>query len=178
MSLNTPFNYAQYLVGEEILFRALTQQKYLAGQHWYGMTWASADQGDLDSYTQKSQTARRDFTNIPQHCVPYPPCPWDKEVDKVTYGQFKDIIMLADSSQSYQIRVQLRSDSGTNSFTLGSEVLGYDKDQSALDPSIRDQFTFLKKEVNSATVGKAAVVIERYVGGALDKKFYYLFDLE
>ncbi|MDX1476768.1 MAG: hypothetical protein R3301_03645 [Saprospiraceae bacterium] len=178
MALNTPFDYNQYLIGEEIIFRALTQQRSFAGQGKYGMKWTQADEADRTAYEQAFGTARGHFVNVPSHCVPYPPCPWDKNNDRVTHGQFKDIIMLADGNLSYQFKVQMRTDQGTSSFTLGQQVIDYTPDQDALDPSIQAQFRFFKKETNSASTGTAAIVIEKYSGGTLTKTFYYLFDLE
>ena len=178
MALTTPFDYTAYLVGEEIIYRALTQQKNFAGQGQYGMTWTPADVTDRDEYETKYGNARQHFVNVPQHCVPYPPCPWDKVYDKVAYAQFKDVIMLADAVFTYRFRVHLRTDQGTTRFTPGAQVIGYQPDQDALDAAIRNQFRYFKKEANSGTTGKAVIVIERMIGGTVDKTYYYLFDLE
>ncbi|MDX1410279.1 MAG: hypothetical protein R3330_19145, partial [Saprospiraceae bacterium] len=88
MALNTPFDYTEYLIGEEIIFRALTQQKTLAGEGKYGMTWTQADEAEKALYEGRCVTARTHFSNVPQHCVPYPPCTWEKDVDRVRHGQF------------------------------------------------------------------------------------------
>lgn len=178
--LTTPFNYRDILIGEEVLYRALVQQEDFANTNKYGATWSSQDLVEKSSAYFKANVLRADFA-IPaefQHCVPYPPCPWNKEDDSVGHDQFNPIIMSAGGVYTFTVDVHRRTDTGTRSFSIGAKVIEYSVRQENLHPNIRSEFTYYKKLllVPDAT-GAAVIVIKRYHRGALDQQFHYLFDL-
>ena len=178
--ITTPFDYRETLIGEEILYRALLQQEEDAASARYGATWSAQDQIEKSSAYFKANVLRTDFSISSefQHCVPYPPCPWKKEEHAVSPDQFKPVIMAASGIYTFEIVVHRRVDSGTQSFTIGAPVIRYVIDQQTLQPNIRAEFTYYRKEVLQPDAsGAAVVVLQRYHRGNQDRQFHYLFDL-
>jgi hypothetical protein len=176
--LTTPFDYREILIGDEIIYRCHVQQEQFAQQGLYGAEWTEADQIEKSSAYFKFNVLRADFT-IPseyQHCIPEPPCPWDKQEDKVDITKIKPVIFGADGVYTYVLAVHQRTD-GQNSFTVGAKVIDYTNDQSALAANIRNEFLYFAMQEISAYQGKSVFVIERFHRGNSDRTFYYLFDL-
>ncbi|HLF64870.1 MAG TPA: hypothetical protein VI603_13995 [Saprospiraceae bacterium] len=176
--LTTPFDYLNILIGEEIIYRALLQQEEFARQELYGAEWTDADQIEKSAAYFKANVLRSDFA-IPaelQHCVPYPPCPWDKQEHKIEVAKIKPVVTGADGTYTYGLTVYQRTDS-QNSYVLGNKVIEYINNQSALDANIRGEFNYYDNRELSQYLGAAAFVIDRYHRGIKDHEFYYLFDL-
>lgn len=176
--LTTPFDYRNILIGEEIMYRALIQQEDFARQGLYGADWTDADQIEKSAAYFKANVLRADFA-IPaeyQHCLPYPPCPWDKQDNKIEVAKIKPVITGADGVYTYGLSVYQRTD-GQNTYTLGGKVIDYVNNQSALAVNIRGEFNYYANTQISPYLGMAAFVIERFHRGVKDREFVYLFDL-
>lgn len=178
--LTTPFPYRDYLIGEEIMYRALIQQETFAGEgNSFGAQWNDATDGLIKSGTYfKASLLRTDFT-IPseyQHCMPYPPCPWRKDDDILSEENFKPIIMGAGGVYTYSFDVYKRRDDGTRTFTVEDHLMSYTIDESQLSPAIRSEFTYYTRHVRDSAPGaRAVIVIQRSHRGSVDLRFYYLF---
>lgn len=176
--LTLPFNYVDILIGEEIIYRALVQQERFAQQGLYGADWTEADAIEKSSAFLKANVLRSDFM-IPaeyQHCIPEPPCPWDKVDDKVENTKIKPVVFGADGVYTYTLSVHQRTD-GQNSYVIGSKVIDFTNNQSALAADIRSEFSYFDRNEISQYQGTAIFVIERFHRGNSDHLFYYLFDL-
>lgn len=170
--LNTPFDYVNILIGEEIIYRALLQQEEFAAQGQHGAEWTEQDALEKSGAYFKSQVLRADFT-IPaalQHCVPKPPCPWDKVNDEVEISKFKPIVTGSDGVYTYQFSVK-RLD--TN-----QEIIRYTLDQTKLHSSIRSEFSFFEITILSAFVGTACIEISKFHRGSLAYGFKYRFEMK
>lgn len=177
--LSPPFSYANNLIGEEIILRSLNQQEDFAGKGEYGATWNNDDRIEQSSMFFKSSVMRLDFNMDGfEHCIPKPPCPWDKEGDDLNEAQFKDIIMGNDGIFTYRYGVFQRTDEpGKSGFEIGDRVMSYSLDQSKLAESVRGEFSFYQRTVeNPGYLGRAVVKIEKLSRGVLDSTFYYLFN--
>lgn len=176
--LTVPFDYRSILIGEEIIYRALVQQERHAQQGIYGREWSEQDQLEKSAAYFKSNVLRSDFS-IPaefQHCVPEPPCPWDKVDDKVEAAKINPVIFGSDGVYSYGLTVHQRVD-GNNSYALGSPVIAFANNQSALDVNIRGEFAYFDANEITQYQGPAVFVIQRYHRGTPDRDFHYTFDL-
>lgn len=177
--LTIPFDYRNILIGEEIAFRALSQQERHAQQGTYGREWTDADRLEKSAMFFKANVLRSDFA-IPseyQHCFPEPPCPWEKQEDKVDAATIKPVIFGADGVYTYALGVYQRID-GNNQYTIGNKIIEFVSAQNALDSSIRNEYAyFATNELSSAYQGAAIFVIERFHKGNSDREFHYTFDL-
>ncbi len=170
--LNTPFDYRNILIGEEIIYRALLQQEDFARQVLHGAEWTDRDQIEKSGAYFKSNVLRADFA-IPaelQHCLPKPPCPWDKQKDEVEVAKFKPIVTGSDGVYTYQFLVK-RLD--TN-----QDVIRYSLDSSKLHASIRSEFSYFEIGVLGAFTGPAIIEISKFHRGTLDYTFKYRFDMK
>lgn len=177
--LKPPFSYADYLIGEEIILRSLNQQEDFAGKKEYGDTWTNNDRIEQSSMFFKSSVLRNDFNMDGfEHCLPKPPCPWDKEGDDLKYEQFKDIIMGNDGIFTFRYEVFKRTDNPDKSgFELGNLVLSYSLDQSKLEENIRGEFSYYHQKVEiPGYTGMAVVRAEKLSRGTIDSTFFYLFN--
>lgn len=176
--LTLPFDYAQYLIGEEILYRALSQQQRFAATGQYGMTWDQQDETEKSQAFFQANVLRADFT-IPskyQHCVPEPPCPWDKQNDQLTNSDFWPIITLNEGVFTYGFTVNQRQDSG-NQFTIGPAIIQYTQDQGQLDPAIQGEFAYFGRDAGTGYTGLAIVQIVKQHRGTVQSTYYYLFEM-
>ena len=176
--LTVPFDYASILIGDEVIFRALSQQQRFAQNGQYGQEWTDADSTEKKATDLNASILKADFS-VPseyQNCVPEPPCPWDKQDDIIEASKIKSAIFKTDSVFSYELRVCQRVD-GQNLYTIGSKVMEYNINQGALASNIRGEYVYFEVNDLSQYTGKAVFVIERFHKGALDRAFFYLFDL-
>jgi len=176
--LTTPFDYRSILIGDEIMYRALLQQEEFAQQGKYGADWTDRDQLDKSAAYFNSNVLRADFS-IPSeyvHCIPEPPCPWDKQGNKIEVSKIKPVMMASDGVYSYTFRVCQRVD-GQNSYAMGNNVIQYVNNQSALDVNIRGEFTYFEMNSLSQYLGPSVFVIERFHRGTKQREFHYVFDL-
>jgi hypothetical protein len=176
--LTVPFDYRSILIGDEIIYRALTQQEKHAQQGKYGREWAEADQLQKSGAYFRSNVMRSDFA-IPseyQHCVPEPPCPWDKTEDKVDAAKINPTIFGSDGVYTHALAVHQRVD-GNNMYAVGNPVIAFTLNQAALHASIRSEFSYFA--VNEITLfqGPAVFVIQRFHRGTLEREFHYTFEL-
>jgi len=170
--LNTPFDYVNILIGEEVIYRALLQQEEFAAQGLHGAEWTEQDALEKSAVYFKSQVLRADFT-IPaalQHCIPKPPCLWDKLNDEIEIAKFKPIITGSDGVYTYEFSVK-RID--TN-----AEVIRYTLDQTKLHSSIRSEFSFFDVAILNAFVGTAMIHIAKYHRGSLSYSYKYRFEMK
>ncbi len=176
--LTIPFDYSAILIGEEIIYRCLVQQEKFAQQGKFGADWSEADQTEKSAAFFKANVLRADFS-IPsqyQQCVPEPPCPWDKEEDKVDIAKITPVLFGADGVYTYALSIHQRID-GQNSYAVGNAVIDFPNNQSALAASIRSEFSYFDVSEISQYQGAAVFVIERFHRGTSDHTFYYCFDL-
>ena len=176
--LTTPFDYRNILIGEEIMYRSLVQQEDFARQGKYNAEWTERDQIDKSAAYFNASVLRGDFA-IPaeyQQCIPEPPCPWDKQENKVEVAKMKPVVTTSDGVYSYILAVYQRID-GANSYTLGNKAIDFVNDQSALAANIRGEFSYYGVNVLSQFLGAAVFVIERHHRGVKDREFHYVFDL-
>lgn len=177
--LTVPFDYRNILIGEEIVYRALTQQERHAQQGTYGRDWTDPDRQEKSAFYFKANVMRSDFA-IPaeyQHCIPEPPCPWDKQEDKVDAAKIKPVIFGADGVYTFALAVHQRID-GNNTFAVGTKVIEFILAQNALHSSIRSEFSHFSMNEITLYQGAAVFVIERFHRGTLDRQFYYTFELQ
>lgn len=177
--LAPPFSYADYLIGEEIILRSLYQQEDFSKNNEYGASWSADDRIEQSNMFFKSNVLRLDFNMEGfEHCIPKPPCPWDKEKDQLNQAQFKDIIMGNDGMNSFRINVYERIDEpGRTGFSMGTQLMGYTLDQKSLDESVRADFTYYhRSSLSDRYVGNAVVRIDKLSRGVLESTFHYLFE--
>ena len=176
--LNTPFDYSSNLIGQEIIFRALSQQERFAETGAHGATWNQQDSVEKSQAYYQANVMRTDFS-IPskyEHCRPEPPCPWDKEGDNLTSNDLMPILLANDGVYTYSFKVAQRNDN-TNGFTVGPVIAQYAPDQSRLDTKIQSEFTYLAHAGVSKYVGPAVIVVERSHRGNVENTFNYLFNM-
>ena len=176
--LTVPFDYANILIGEEIVYRSLSQQERFAQNGQYGQEWTDADSIEKSNANLNANILKSDFA-VPsnyQDCVPEPPCPWDKTTDTVSASLIKPVMFKNDSVYSYGLNVYQRVD-GQNMYTIGSKVMEYVSNQAALASNIRGEYAYFDVNDLSQYTGLAVFVIERFHKGNLDRAFFYLFDL-
>lgn len=177
--ITPPFSYANYLIGEEIILRSLNQQEVYAEKKEYDATWNNNDRIEKSSMFFKSSVLRLDFDlDGFEHCLPRPPCPWDKEGDNLKYDQFKGIIMGNDGIFTHRYEVFKRTDDPDKSgFNLGDMLMSYALDQSKLKEDIRSEFSYFERNVEVLEyTGKAVVKVEKLSRGSIDSTFFYLFN--
>lgn len=170
--LNTPFDYRNILIGEEIIYRALLQQEEFARQGLYGAEWTERDQIEKSGAYFKANVLRADFA-IPaelQHCLPKPPCPWDKQTDEVELAKFKPIVTGSDGIYTYTFLVK-RLDNN-------QDIIRYTLDSSKLDASIRSEFSYFEIAVLASFTGTASIEISKFHRGTLDYMFKYRFEMK
>jgi hypothetical protein len=154
--LTTPFDYRNILIGEEIIYRALVQQEDHAGQGKYGAEWTERDAIDKSAAYFTSNVLRADFT-IPSeygHCIPEPPCPWDKQEHKVELSKIKPIVTAADGVYTYVLAIHQRADTAS-AYTIGNKVVNFISDQNALSAGIRGEFNYFSVQALSQYLGAA-----------------------
>jgi hypothetical protein len=176
--LTVPFDYRTILIGDEIIYRALVQQERHAQQGIYGKDWTETDQLEKSGAFFRSNVMRSDFA-IPaeyQHCVPEPPCPWDKTEDKVDAAKINPVIFGSDGVYTHALAVHQRID-GNNVYTVGNSVIAFTNNQAALDANIRSEFSYFAVNESSAYQGAAVFVIQRFHRGTLEREFHYTFEL-
>ena len=175
---NIPFDYGSILIGEEIIFRALSQQQKFAATGQYGMTWDQQDEIAKSQAFFQANILRTDFT-IPlkyQNCDPEPPCPWSKTEDKLAASDFWPVLTANDGTSTYAFRVAQRNDIG-NQFNIGPTVIAYSPDQGELDPAIQAEFSYHKRDTGTGYTGPAIIEVLRQHRGTVQDTFYYLFDI-
>lgn len=177
--LAPPFPYADYLIGEEIILRALNQQEDFTDKNEFGASWSSDDRIEQSSMFFKSNVLRQDFDMAGfEHCIPKPPCPWEKEKDQLNDAQFKDIILGNDGINTFRINVYERTDEpGKNGYSTGKELFAYTLDQASLDESVRTEFLYYARSaLTDRYTGNAVIRIEKLARGVLENTFHYLFE--
>lgn len=177
--LSPPFKYADYLIGEEIILRALNQQEDHARDGKYSSSWSNSDRIEQSGVFFRSTVLRDDFDMAGfQHCVPEPPCPWDKEGHDLTYDQFNDIIMSNDGIFTHRFEVFKRTDSaGQDGYQAGAKLLDYTLNQNELKENVRSEFSYYQRTINELGYrGPAVIKIERLSRGRVDNSFEYLFN--
>ncbi len=176
--LTTPFDYRNILIADEIIYRALLQQEEFAQQGKFSAEWSERDQLDKSAAYFNSNILRTDFA-VPAefvHCVPEPPCPWDKQGNKIEVSKLKPVLLASDGVYSYTFKVCQRVD-GQGNYAMGSEVIQFVNNQSALEANIRAVFTHFDVNVLSKYLGPSVFVIERFHRGTKQREFHYVFDL-
>ena len=183
MPLNTPFDYANILIGNEIISRGLKQQDAYANARpvEYGMTW---NQNDVTRQAQAilDATAMRNSSfTVPsslQGCLIDPPCPWDKSGGHdLSATDLMPIIMANDGTTTYDIKVFEQIGSPSGNYIEGSLLADYDPDPLQLDPSIRSRFMYYAYSGKITYTGKTILVIEKNQPRVATIKFTYLFNL-
>ena len=177
--LAPPFSYADYLIGEEIILRSLNQQEDFKNNNEYGASWSQDDRIEQSSMFFKSNVLRLDFnTEGYEHCLPKPPCPWDKEKDQLNDGQFKDILMGNDGINAFRFQVYERIDEPRKAgFSFGKKLLAYTPNQKALEESVRGDFLYYQRpDLAERFTGSAVIRIEKLTRGVLESSFHYLFE--
>ncbi len=176
--LNIPFDYASNLIGQEIIYRALSQQQRFAQGGQHGATWSQQDAIEKSQSYFQANVLRTEFS-IPskyEHCKPEPPCPWDKEGDDLKPQDLMPIIMANDGVYTYSYGVYERTDH-QRGYSQGAPVTLYALDQSGLDPSIQSEFTLFRHSGVSNYQGTALFVIEKSHRGTVESAFHYLFNM-
>lgn len=175
---SNPFSYSDFLIGEEIILRSLSQQEAFAGTGAYSASWSIDDRIEQSSMFFRSSILRQDFKmDGYDGCLANPPCPWDKEGDRLQYGQFRDIIMANDGIFTCRYQVFERADDpGKEGFRLGDRLLSYDLDQGCLMEPLRGQFNYYHCNTEKPGYsGDAVIKIEKLARGVTENTFYYLF---
>ena len=177
--LNTPFDYGTNLIGEEIIFRGLSQQQRFAQNNEHGATWSAQDGIEKSQAYFQANVLKTDFSIPPQyqHCKPEPPCPWDKEGDDLTPADLMPVIMANDGVYTYSYRVAQRTDT-QNGFDIGPTIADYSQDQSKLDPKIQSEFAYYGHSGVGTYTGPAVIVIEKLHRGTVQETVYYLFNMK
>lgn len=176
--LNIPFDYASNLIGQEIIYRALSQQERFAQSSEHGASWSQQDSIEKSQAYFQANVLRTEFS-IPskyEHCRPEPPCPWDKEGDDLKPQDFMPIIMATDGVYSYSYKAFQRVDANKG-YSLGPSILDYNLDQSKLDAKIRSEFTLFEPSGAINYQGPAVLVVEKSHRGVVESSFHYLFNL-
>ena len=173
-----PFDYASILIGEEIIFRGLSQQQRYAQANKYGMTWSQQDDVEKGQAFYQANVLKTDFAIPPQYqqCIPEPPCPWDKQKDELSASDLMPILMSLDGVYSYTYKVAQRTDSG-NTFQVGQTIAQYGLDQSRLDPKVQSEFAYYAHQSQISYLGDAVMLIEKLHRGQVQSTFTYLFKL-
>jgi hypothetical protein len=177
--ISPPFSYAKYLIGEEIILRSLNQQEDFADKKEYDATWNNNDRIEQSSMFFRSSILRLDFNLAGfEHCLPKPPCPWDKQGDDLKYDQFNDVIMGNDGIFTHRIEVFKRTDEPNKSgFQVGEKIMSYKIEQKNLKEVIRSEFSYYHRTVEQQGYkGKALVKVEKLSRGSIDSTFFYLFN--
>lgn len=173
-----PFDYSTILIGEEIVFRALSQQQRYAKANKYGMSWSPQDDVEKGQAFYQANVLRTDFAIPPkyQQCIPEPPCPWDKHNDELTAKDLMPILMSLDGVYSYTYRVSQNSISG-NTYQVGQTIAQYGLDQGKLDPTVQTEFAYYEHQSQISYLGDAILLIEKLHRGQVQSTFTYLFKL-
>lgn len=173
-----PFDYSKILIGEEIIFRALSQQQRYAKANKYGMTWSPQDDVEKGQAFYQANVMRTDFAIPPQYqqCIPEPPCPWDKHNDELSAADLMPVLMSLDGVYSYNFRVGQITISG-NTFQVGQTLAQYSLDQAQLDPSVQAEFAYYEHQSQISHLGDAIIVIQKLHRGQVQSTFNYLFKL-
>lgn len=176
-----PFNYAQNLIGEEIIYRTLLRQRTNHDNGHYGMPWNNYLLNLLNSYYLSSQVMRTYFAIPPVliNCIPDPPCIWSKEKDELSPDVIVPIFLYQVANQSFAIEVLERTDAADKrSYTAGSSIITYNQNQAALDPGIQNVFFYFEPgQPSSVYSGKAIFRTSQFENENLVNQFDYLFDL-
>ena len=177
--LTPPFDYATILIGEEIIFRGLSQQQKMAGAGQYGMSWTQQDDLEKSQAFFQANVMRTDFNIAPhfQNCIPEPPCPWDKHNDELSPADLMPVMMSNDGVFTYSFRVAQRTDNGTSSYTVGPDIVQYGQNQSQLDPQVQSEFAYYEHQSQITYRGTAIMIIEKSHRGSVQNSFTYLFNL-
>jgi len=173
-----PFDYGAILIGEEIIYRGLSQQQKFAQANQYGMTWSPQDDVEKGQAFFQANVLKTDFAIPPQYqqCIPEPPCPWDKQKDELSAADLMPILMSLDGVYSYTYRVAQRSDNN-NAYQVGQTFAQYGQDQSALDPSVQSEFAYFAHQSQITYTGPAIILIEKLHRGQVQSTFTYLFNM-
>ena len=143
--LKTPFPYSEILIGEEIVYRALLQQREFALAGKYGMSWDTADQNLMLTMYYRAQVMRSSFSipNEYQQCLPVPPCYWDKIDDRIGINQILPVMYQLLPTLIYKMEIYRRTDlPGESGYQTHEVLFDYSNDQSALDPSALSSFLY------------------------------------
>jgi hypothetical protein len=181
MPLNTPFDYAALLIGDEIIYRGLKQQKDYAATGQYQMTWNQQDAAVQAKAINDADAMRTNYFTVPQNlkgCETDPPCPWDKTGNNnLSSTDLMPVVMANDGSTTYRIEVFKRTDDGTVSYQIGDSIDVYSLNQSMLIPAIQGTFLYYEHGREITYTGKAIIVIRKIQPGSAESKFTYLFNL-
>ena len=178
MALNIPFDYSNILIGDEISFRALSQQQRQAAAGEFGRTWDSQDDLAKSQSFFQSQVMRTSF-NIParyQHCDPEPPCPWEKTKDELSDADFMPVMNSNDGVNTWTFLVAERP-GNNNKVRVGQPIIQYTPAQNQLDPVIQGEFAYFERGPASGYTGPAVVVIKKHHRGQVVDEYYYTFDM-
>ena len=181
MSFNTPFDYATILIGNEIIYRGLRQQKAFKRAGDYHMTWDTHDAKIQAQVMKDADTLKLSDFDVPKNlrgCVLDPPCPWPKnDVHTLSNDDLMPIVLANDGRTTYSFTVAKQTGTKDTVYEVGDILAEYRLDPSALDPSIQSNFLFYTKSPIVGYDKEAIIVIEKFNNNILQHTFTYLFKM-